>query len=329
MERRIRKVGACLVCAFAGSVRGVDPHGEGATTLSLGSGDATGPSVGWVAEEDRSDSGGVSLLSGGVNYAVYSDYVFRGINLSEYRGEGREKPNHQIDAWFELDAGLLLGGDAESFGYLTFGSWFEWYADQEKLDPDSGGQNLQEIDYYVSWALDVESISSTFTLGANFYTLPNLKSYNTYEWFFQVEHNDAWMWTWLWPDNEDGILNPSVLYAQDLELTPGSIWIELAFSHEFDVSEFVTLTPKYTLGIDHRYLDPVLETGHAGSTRLALMQYGLNIDYDLSGAMGWSEDGGTWTISSFLYFSDALGNAKDKGLIKDELYGGVAIDWSF
>ncbi len=69
----------------------------------------------------------------------------------------------------------------------------------------------------------------------------------------------------------------------------------------------------------------MLETGHAESTRLALMEYGLNIDYDLSGAMRWSADVGVWTISSFLYFSDALGHPEDEGLIQDELFGGGAI----
>ena len=31
-----------------------------------------------------------------LGYYLYSDYVWRGKNLSEYAGEGREKPNHQM-----------------------------------------------------------------------------------------------------------------------------------------------------------------------------------------------------------------------------------------
>ena len=33
----------------------------------------------------------------------------------------------------------------------------------------------------------------------------------THEWWVLFEHNDAWMWDWLWPGNEDGVLNPSFL----------------------------------------------------------------------------------------------------------------------
>ncbi len=314
------------VTAFAGGQQYMGPY-----SLSLRpSVPVIGASLASINQDENAHASDESaVLAFGINYAIYSDYIFRGINFSEYAGEGREKLNHQVDAWVEVDLGLVLGQDAESLGAVTFGAWFEWYADQEKLDPDSGSQNLQEIDYYVSWAFDVDEVDSTLTLGVNFYTIPNAKPYNTLEWFFKLEHNDAWMWSWLWPAKEDGVLNPSFTYFQDLELTPGSGWMEFAFSHEFEVSDLVTLTPAYTIAIDHRYLDPVLETGKAGSTRLAYVQYGLNIDYDLSKAMSWSDEAGEWTVSGFLYFQDALGNPEHSRLIQDEFYGGVAIDWSF
>jgi hypothetical protein len=264
-----------------------------------------------------------------LEYAIYSDYVFRGINFSEYEEEGREKLNHQLDFSLDVDIAALFGQEAETYGWFTFNAWFEWYAAQKQLDPNQGGQNLQEVDYSLSWYYDVEPLATAVTVGYSFYTIPNWNSYNTGEWWFTLEHNDAWMWKWLWPENEDGILNPTLNFAHDLDLTPGAIWIDVGISHEFEVIENLTVTPGFTLGIDHRYLDPVLETEEPGSTGLAVLQYGLNVSYDLSTALEIPEEAGTVAVSGFLFFNDVVGHAKDRALIEDELFGGMSVAWSW
>lgn len=117
----------------------------------------------------------------GMTYAVYSDYVFRGINLSEIAGEGRELPNHQVSIDVGVDLGLLFDGEAGSLGTLGFNTWLEWFAGQKTLNPAGGGQNLQEVDYTITWSTDLESIGSTLTLGYVFFTIPNAKAANTQE----------------------------------------------------------------------------------------------------------------------------------------------------
>ena len=265
----------------------------------------------------------------GLTYSLYSDYVFRGINLSEYPGEGREKPNHQLSVDLGLDLASLWGGTPGSLGELTFSTWFEWYADQEKLNPDAGGNNLQEVDYTIGWSYDVDSLASTLGVAFVFYTFPNAKPLNTQELNFTLDHNDAWMWHWLWPENEDGVLNPSVLYAIDIDATHNGGWIELGFSHEFSMADYLALTPSVTVAIDHGYLDPILGTDRGPSTRFAYVQYGLNLDYDLTGACSLSSDYGSLTLSGFLFFNDAVGNPEDNGIIQDEFFGGVSLGWSF
>ena len=212
---------------------------------------------------------------------------------------------------------------------MAFSTWFEWYADQEILNPAAGGNNLQEVDYTIAWSYDVEEIASTVGVAFVFYTFPHAKPFNTQELDFSLDHNDAWMWKWLWPDNENGVLNPSVLYAIDLDATHNGGWIELGFSHEYSLTDYLALTPSVTVAIDHGYLDPILGTGRSGSTRLAYVQYGLNLDYDLTAACSLPSDYGGVTLSGFLFFNDALGNPEDDGLIQDELFGGVSLGWSF
>ncbi|MEK6799730.1 MAG: hypothetical protein AABZ12_12250 [Planctomycetota bacterium] len=270
-----------------------------------------------------------SPFSFAADYYLYSDYVFRGVNLSEYEGEGREKPHHQLSAAVDTDLSLLLHGDEGALGTLSLGTCFYWFAAQHELDPENGGQNLQEIDYDLSWAYELETLSSTLTLGYAFYTIPNGKAYNTGEWSIRVDHVDAWMWHWLWPDNEEGVLNPFVAYSHDVQAAAGGSWIDAGVSHDFAVLENLTLTPSITVGVDHRYLDRVLGTGRAGATRLATIEYGLNLAYDLSGALELPDDVGSFVLTWFLYFSDAVGNAEDNRTIQDEFYGGMSVGWSF
>ncbi len=275
------------------------------------------------------DESPASPFSFGLEYSLYSDYIFRGINFSEFPGEGRERLNHQLSVDFGVDLGLLLDRDAGSLGTLSLNTWFEWFAAQKKIDPADGGQNLQEVDYTIAWSYDLEPIASNFTLGYVFYSFPNAKVANTQEWTLALQHNDAWMWKWLWADNAEGVLNPSIFYAMDVVAAPGGGWLELGISHEFQGADNLTVTPGVIAAIDHRYLDPILGTGRTGTTRLAYVQYGLNVGYDLSAAWDLPERSGSWSVAGFLYFNDAVGKAEDSGLIRDEFFGGVSIGVSF
>src|SRR5687768_3162418 len=100
-----------------------------------------------------------------VSYYLLSDYVYRGINFSEFAGEGREKPNHQVTTSINWDFG--------EFGTLGFDTFFEWYAAQAKLNPFGGGQNLQEVDYIIWWRYPISAICTDLTLAYQFYVFPN------------------------------------------------------------------------------------------------------------------------------------------------------------
>ncbi len=274
-----------------------------------------------VTETGASDS----PFSLSMSYSLYSDYVWRGINLSEYGREGREKPNHQVDVALDVDLGLLFGQNAGTCGTFTVGGWFEWFAAQRQLDPVNGGQNLQEADYYLSWAYDIESLSSTVTLGYIFYAFPNAKEINTQEWTLGLEHNDAWLWKSLWPDNEDGVLNPSFTLYHDVDASGGNAaWLEFGVSHEFALAPNLTMTASGVLGVDHNMYHYIGGDPRGETTRLANMLWGLDLTYDMSERFH-----RPMTVSVFLYFSDALGSAEDSGFIQDEFFGGVSVGLSF
>lgn len=287
---------------------------------------ATGPAATGPADEEEAPA---SPFSFSLDYSLYSDYVFRGINLSEHEREGSEAPNHQATVSLSADASAMFGGKPGLLGSVGFEAWFEWYNDQAALNPDVGGQNLQEFDFTLSWSYEVEPLATTVTVGHVFYRIPNSETADSSELLLRLEHNDAWMWRGLWPDNEEGVLNPSFAYWRDVDLLSGAQWFEFGASHDFALTEALTVTPGVTLAVDHRYLGPALAYFDEVGTQIAYVQYALSVEYDLSGLLRVPSRLGSVSLSGFISFNDALGHPERNQLIQDELFGGIGVTWSF
>lgn len=267
-------------------------------------------------------------LHGGVTYWLFSDYVTRGVNLSDYVGEGGETPVHQLTTSldFDLASGFGLGNEGD-LGVLTFSTFFSWYPHYDRIATDVS--SFQEYDLNLSYSYEFKPLATTATIGTSFFLFPGFKQTDSVELLFRLDHNDAWMWKWLWPENEDGVFNPYLSYAADIDYFNGGAWFEFGVSHDFPVIENLTVTPALTLGTDVRYLDRVVGTGDEGNIQLAYAQYALTVGYDLSAALDLPESAGTWVVSGFIYFNQTVGGLKRKGIIDDELFGGVSIGWSF
>ncbi len=257
-----------------------------------------------------------------LDYTLVSDYIFRGINFSEYPGEGREKPNHQLAVGAELDAG--------EFGRFGGCVWFEWFAAQDQLTPAYDGNN-QEVDYALYWAYDIEALATTFETGWIAYTFPPFSGdgHDTYEWYFSLSFDDSVLF-----GTESSVLNPYFAFYYDFDLADG-IWMEVGISHDFTLSDLgmentpvlkdITVSPSLVLGIDHRYMDGILATGSEGTTKLANLNYGLAVNYDISSAFDIHQQYGRAGVTGFLNFSQAL---RDE-LINDEFYGGVTLSYAW
>jgi hypothetical protein len=261
-----------------------------------------------VASYEPVDDGSFPI-SFGLSYAMYTDYIFRFVNFSEYPGEGREKLNHQLT--------VEIGFDLGDFGAITYGTWFEWYAAQSKLN--GSGQNIQEIDYYVDWTVPIDAIATDLSLGVVFYAFPNAESANSWEYYVALAHNDAWMWKWLFPDNEDGVLNPSFAMYHDPDELNG-VWMEFAVSHTFELIENLTLTPGMLVAIDANYWED--------STRFAGDQYSMVLEYDVGSALQIPDWAGSLTITGELYFNNPWGQLA-RSLADDEFWGGMSVNWGW
>lgn len=281
-----------------------------------------------TADEEVEPALPISLA---VSYYYLSDYVWRGINFSDHATEHGEQANHQLTTSIAWDTG--------DYGTIGFDTFFEWYADQKKINP-YGGQNLQEVDYVLWWGYSIEPIATDVTVGITWYVYPNLAKLlrqdgargnnnddRTTEWWFSLEHNDAWMWKWLFPDNEDGVLNPSFFFAQDFGIGAGAVWMEFGISHEFEIVENLTITPGYLVAVDGGVLRRYLGVPNADHLRFAYDQWSLDVTYDLTPILQLPKWAGSISVSGLLYFNNALGTAVKE--IDDELYGGLAVNWAW
>lgn len=260
-------------------------------------------------------------LSFALRYTLVSDYVFRGVNYSEYPGEGREKPNHQFTTSVEWDT--------SSFGALGLVVWFEWYAAQDKLTPSYNGHN-QEIDYTLYWKYLIAVLATALETGWIAYTFPPLSgdAHTTYEWYLKLSSDAAELF-----GAQEAVLNSYLAYYQDLDLARNGSWWEAGVSHPFALADCglagtavlkdITVTPSLVLGVHHRYFDKLGLIDHP-MTRLANLNYGLDVSYDLSRALGWPEQYGKVTVGGFLNFSQAL----HRQLLDDELYGGTTVGFA-
>lgn len=260
-------------------------------------------------------------ISLGIDYALVSDYVWRGVNLSEFAGEGREKLNHQFGVSFSLDLDRL--------GTVGFSWWGEWYAAQKSRRFDASGTadtNLQEADYTVNWSYEFEDIGLGLELGWIAYEFPNLSgdAYSTYEIYASASFNDG-----KWFGSEEPILNPYVAYYYDIDVVDAG-WLEIGVSHDFALDEDVpvmkdiTVTPSVILAVDNRYWDKALGTGHK-STRLGNILFGLSVAYDLGTALGVPDHYGTMSLTGYVNFSQALRH----DVMNDEFYGGITLAYEW
>ncbi len=267
-------------------------------------------------EQEKSQAISVSL-----DYTIVSDYIFRGANFSEYAGEGREKLNHQLGFGIELDT-AELGANLGTFGFFF---WGEWYADQVSAlnTPLGTGNSLQEVDYTISWSYEIAELFTTVELGWIAYTFPQTggDAHYTHEWYVSLGFDDSVLF-----GTEGSVLNPYVAYYWDVDDVDGA-WLEWGISHGFGLADLglgstavlkdITITPSLVMGVDN---------GQMGkSMRMANLQYGIDVGYDISAAIGMPEKCGSIGLNLFLYFSDAVHDA----FLNDEFWGGMTLSYAW
>lgn len=169
-----------------------------------------------------------------IDYTLVSDYIWRGINLSDAsrktgatHNEGGRWPNQQMTLGAEIDLG--------NFGRVGGSIWFEWYCAQEYLTPDDDGKTLQEIDYTVYYGYDISAIGLDIEVGFIWYQFPRATgdAAGTQEIYTNLSFDDSVLYRLFGLDVKDPILNPYLFIAWDLDLARGGSYYEFGMSHDF------------------------------------------------------------------------------------------------
>lgn len=254
-----------------------------------------------------------------VDYVLISDYVFRGINISEYRGEGVERPNHQMNVNIELDL--------KEFGSLGTNLWVELFG------ADLGGDgDFKQVNYDVYYRYKFNEIGLSLTGGWITRSFPPQQgdAHATNEVYLIAAYDDAKLF-----GTRENIFNPYVAYYHDLDLADHGSWWEFGISHPFKMAEHglqdcpvmrhVTVTPSLVYGVQHRYYGNLNPAEFGKSTSAVNLLFGLEIGYDLSKALNIPEECGKLGVAGLLYYSQAI----DHAIANDEFFGGMKVSYKY
>ncbi|MBN1942232.1 MAG: hypothetical protein JW849_02960 [Phycisphaerae bacterium] len=305
-----------------------------------------------MEESAQTDTGGWTKpvpLTFSVDYTLATDYIFRGINFSEYRrkwgqakNEGREKLNHQLTTGAEMDLG--------KFGRVGGSVWFEWFAGQHYLTPEDGHKNLQEVDYTVYYGYNVEPIGVDAEVGFIWYMFPRISSgdgNSTQELYLNLSFDES---TWLRAlglNVKKSILNPYLFQAWDMDLARGGYYGEFGLAPEIALADVgcantpilkdITFTPSWAMAWDHNWLnrftlDPAAFAGNEGrgyasnSSHLMNVRFGGNVSFDLKSALNIPEKYcGAMYVNGFMYYSQRVA----EHFLNDEFWGGLSVGYEW
>lgn len=274
-----------------------------------------------------------------IEYSLMSDFICRkGLNLSEYPGEGREKLNHQLLVVPSFSTKDVLGKGTD-LGTFSVPAWLEWYAGQQHLTPWDGS-DFQEGDFMPTWTYAIPKTPLTFSFTWDGIILPRLKhlsgggdiSFGQEVWFGLALDDSAIF--------GKRILSPFMTYVLDVDDNRGS-WLDLGVQHDFALGDLAclrdvpilrhtTLNARVVLGVDHRYVDKIV--GNDPATHFSTINYGLSATTDLNAVLGIPKTCGSLYVRTSLNFKEQLHDYNVAGpypVLRDELYGGVTVGYAW
>lgn len=244
-------------------------------------------------ELEKTDDGGLKIEA---SMDVLSDYVWRGTICN---GNPVWQPS------------VTLGYDAGDFGSVSANAWSSYDLTHKRGTSNNSRRScgLQEIDYTLSYANSIGPVG--FEVGHIWYTFPNDNGPSDQDLYATVSFANP-----IATPYASAYWNYSDSYGNDTS----SVYFDFGVSHDFELTEALTLTPKATLGFgDHAY------TNSKGGTELTDQTLGLAASYAVNERLSvGAQLNYTWTPSHTLRKEGYMGEGKDQ-----ILWGGVSVSLSF
>jgi len=236
-----------------------------------------------------------SPVKGTVGYTFMSDYMWRGLNMSDIIANRVGSGVHELTYGLSMDLAEMDMDEVGTLGVTVKQAYFGEYAGTDA--------HLAKTDMAVSLTHPcpdgygtMKAVYRNFKWSNTPYTGGTERSQEV---VLSMAFNDGdLMQTLTGEDMGENVLNPVVTWIIDYDMADGGQLWQFDLSHPFDMGEVgdelagITLTPTWKLAVDNRYYGSYIKNLTNGSvspedtTRVAYMEYGVNAMSDLSDMFG-------------------------------------------
>ncbi|HSV27367.1 MAG TPA: hypothetical protein VLH60_05690 [Sedimentisphaerales bacterium] len=228
-------------------------------------------------------------LFGGAGYTFWTDYMWRGINMTQLIGNNKGGGANQMVYKAGVDV-ADLGKVGVSLEQVYFCRW------------DDTGASLAFTNMNVFIKGQIDGVEGEWTVGYGSHVWRNLlqrdgRNARSEEFYGTYSFSDACLWQGLTGQQTGNILNPSVTYLVDTNKADGGGLLILNLSHPMDMAQVdpamtgITIAPTFTMAIDHRYYGSYLSNVFGAedirdTTKIGYMDYGVRAMADLTDMVG-------------------------------------------
>jgi hypothetical protein len=273
---------------------------------------------------------GEGEIFGGVGYTFWTDYGWRGVNMTKalggHRGTGAS------DMIYNLGTNIKdVGKVGVSFEQVYF----------NRYDDTDASLAFQNINVYITRQFD--GIAGKFTFGYGNHQWTNAKGHVTsegvvngnidsQEFYVTYGWDDGDMWKAITGNETGNIFNPSVTYLIDTENADNGQLAILNVNHPFNMGEVdsqlsnLSIIPTFSLTVDNRYYGPYFnnllgDKPEGKVTKIGYMDYGMKAVADLTGPLGITT--GKLTLQSGVGYIDGV------ELSDGKWYGNAGVAYNF
>ncbi|OHB54142.1 MAG: hypothetical protein A2Y07_03005 [Planctomycetes bacterium GWF2_50_10] len=284
-----------------------------------------------------------SPIQGKVGYSFMSDYMWRGLNMSRILGNNLGGGAQEMT----YAAGINLADLSPDYSGQVWVTYQQAYFNHFDFTDAHEAKN----DISVSYTNAVPFLDADWTIAYRYYSWNAVKTINavafpnmhlnTQEITLQLALNDGCWWkSATGADMGKRVLNPTFQYVYDYDLADNGGLLLFGLSHAFDLAEVfgpdltgLSLTPSWQVAMDNRFYKRYVNglageniLDDEGTTKVAYMEYGLNLGADISKMA--SMKSGKLTLNGGVAFVNAFEKIA-KNVLTDQLYSYVNVQYKW
>lgn len=267
-------------------------------------------------------------MFGGVGYTYWTDYMWRGMNMTQLIGNNKGGGANQMIYTLGTDV-ADLGKVGVSVEQVYFNKW------------DGTDASLAFTNMNLFLTRDFEGMDGKWTFGYANNFWENLRKFTgkdarSQEFYATYAFSDACLWQAITGKETGNVLNPALTYLVDTDKADGGSLLLVGLNHPVNMAEVdpsmagISLVPTFLMVVDHRYYasyaesvfgSDYLDAEGSDTTKIAYMDYGLKAMADMTEMVG--------LTAGKLGLSVGVGYINGVELPDAKWYGTAGISYNF